>query len=218
MDHPEDEPWFNRLADKAVSESDVSELELCKRIHTQDPQAESVLVERLQPGLRLILRRATGGDIELARDLLQETLTIIILRLRSTPLNDPAGLPAFAAQTARHLAFAHARKQNRQRTRVDLEAIDAVEDNKRDQSATMTVERLSRIVHRLLDELSMERDRIVLRRYYLEEEDKQVICHDLSLSELALNQVLFRARQRFRVLLDDAGFRKEDVLDLDLPS
>src|SRR5262249_31215791 len=84
-----------------------SPLELCRRIKAGDRLAEAALVSRLQPGLRLVLRRATRGDVELAHELCQEALIIVLRRVRGSGLDDPAGLPAFAAQTARNLAIAN---------------------------------------------------------------------------------------------------------------
>jgi RNA polymerase sigma-70 factor (ECF subfamily) len=186
---------------------------LCERILAGDSAAEASLMERLQPGLRLILYRASGGDRELAAELSQETLLIILRRLRTTGLNDPAGLAAFAAQTARNLAIANRRKDGRRRTDIDLEALDAIPAPGRGHPEQIAVSRLGAIVSRVLDQLPTDRDRLVLQRFYLHEEDKAEICRDLQLSDLAFNQVLFRARNRFRSLLNAAGLKKDDLLD-----
>jgi RNA polymerase sigma-70 factor (ECF subfamily) len=69
------------------------------------------------------------------------------------------------------------------------------------------------VVRELLIELPHPRDRLVLRRFYLDDCDKDVICRELSLSESTLNQILNRARQRFRQMLEERGFGKHDLLD-----
>jgi RNA polymerase sigma-70 factor (ECF subfamily) len=61
-------------------------------------------------------------------------------------------------------------------------------------------------VRRLIGELDTDRDRQILYRFYIAEEDKERICADLELSSLHFNRVLFRARQRFKELLE--GFEK----------
>jgi RNA polymerase sigma-70 factor, ECF subfamily len=216
MDQP-DQARSSRQGDAAescvLSQAEISEIELCERIQASDRKAEGLLVERLQPGLRLILHRATGGDLELARELCQETLVILIKRLRTSGLREPSELTAFAAQTARNLAIAYRRKDARRRTDTDLEALDLAFDAGRSQPEQVGVGKLGPLVQRLLDQLPTERDRIVLKRFYLHEEEKEVICRDLCLSDLAFNQVLFRARNRFRELLDGAGLTKDDLLD-----
>jgi RNA polymerase sigma-70 factor (ECF subfamily) len=217
MDQPENPSRSSRRGssdDPGIdSHLDVSQVELCERIQACDRKAEGILVERLQPGLRLVLHRATGGDLELARELCQETLVIMIKRLRTTGIREPSELAAFAAQTARNLAIAYRRKDARRSTQTDLEAIDMASDPSRSQPEQVAVGKLGALVQRLLDQLPTDRDRSVLKRFYLHEEDKASICHDLSLTELAFNQVLFRARNRFRELLDSAGLKKDDLLD-----
>jgi RNA polymerase sigma-70 factor, ECF subfamily len=195
------------------TDAEVSNGEICARIKAGSREAEATLVNRLQPGLRLVLQRATGGDLELARELFQETLVILLRRLRSVGLSDPTELAAFAAQTARNLAIAHHRKESRRRTDANIEAIETVSDPQRGQPELVAANRLGAIVHRLLGELPTDRDRMVLKRYYLHEDPKADICRDLDMSDLAFNQVLFRARNRFRDLLSNAGIGKEDIFD-----
>jgi RNA polymerase sigma-70 factor (ECF subfamily) len=191
----------------------VSHSEICARIRAGNREAEAALVDCLQPGLRLVLRRATGGDLEVARELCQETLVIVLKRLRTVGLTDPSELAAFAAQTARNLAIAHHRKEGRRRTDANSEAIETVSDPRRGQTEQVAANRLGVIVQRLLGELPTDRDRMVLKRYYLHEDPKADICRDLEMSDLAFNQVLFRARNRFRDLLSNAGIGKEDLFD-----
>jgi RNA polymerase sigma-70 factor (ECF subfamily) len=194
-------------------DAEISNAEVCARIKAGSRETEAALVRRLQPGLRLVLQRAVGGNLEVARELCQETLVILIKRLRTDGLTDPAELAAFAAQTARNLAIAHHRKEGRRRTEANQEAIESVPDPRRGQTEQVAAGRLSAIVHRLLGELPTDRDRTVLKRYYLQEDLKADICRDLDMSDLAFNQVLFRARNRFRDLLSNAGIGKEDILD-----
>ncbi len=52
-----------------------------------------------------------------------------------------------------------------------------------------------------------DRDRQILYRFYIAEEDKERICADLDLSSLHFNRVLFRARQRFKDLLESSRVR-----------
>ncbi len=52
----------------------------------------------------------------------------------------------------------------------------------------------------------------MLKRFYLEDHDKEVICQEMHLSEAAFNQALSRARRRFRQILEERGFTKRDLL------
>jgi RNA polymerase sigma-70 factor (ECF subfamily) len=200
-------------SDEGGVHTDDSNESLCSRIRGGDAEAEAELVARLQSGLRLVAHRAAGGDYELARDVCQEALVILLRRLRTTGLDNPTTLEAFAAQTARNLVIAARRKERRQRTNSDAEALGAAPDPGPLASEELTAGRLGILVRRLLDELPADRDRTILVRFYLNEDDKSEICRDLNLSELGFNQVIFRARNRLRRLLIEAGFDKQDVLD-----
>jgi DNA-directed RNA polymerase specialized sigma24 family protein len=57
------------------------------------------------------------------------------------------------------------------------------------------------LVRQVLQELGNERDRQILLRFYLAEDDKERIAGDLGLSGLQFNRVLHRARQRYKELL-----------------
>ena len=199
--------------DEVGVQTDDSNRSLCARIRAGDSDAESVLIARLLSGLRLVAYRASGGDLELARDVCQEALVILLRRLRTTGLDDPSGLEAFAAQTARNLVIAARRKDQRQRTAAESEALEGVPDPRPLVPAEEASGRLGVLVKQLVAELPGDRDRTILTRFYLHEDDKSEICRDLNLTELGFNQVLFRARNRLRQLLVQAGIDKYDLLD-----
>src|SRR6202008_4290949 len=67
---------------------------------------------------------------------------------------------------------------------------------------------------RMLEEMPVARDREVLVRFYLDDEDREKICRELRLSEEHFNRVIFRARNRFRQLIEHRGFRKTDLLTI----
>ena len=61
----------------------------------------------------------------------------------------------------------------------------------------------------LLAELGTPRDREILTRLYLRDEDKDDICDALGVDSTHFNRVLFRAKQRFRELLVRADRRNK---------
>jgi RNA polymerase sigma-70 factor (ECF subfamily) len=190
--------------------------ELSRRIRDGDVSAESDLIRQFEPGLRVLLRRRTGGDYGLLQDLVQETLLIVIQRLRGDGIDDPQKLAAFAAQTARNLAIASLRKAERQKTDVDSEVTDRNADPAQSVDRIASDLEAALAVRALLRELPQARDRLMLKRFYLDDHDKEVICQELDLSEAAFNQALSRARRRFRQILEERGFAKRDLLSLGL--
>jgi RNA polymerase sigma-70 factor, ECF subfamily len=186
--------------------------ELSRRIREGDASAESELIRQFEPGLRVLLRRRTGGDHGLLQDLVQETLLIVLQRLRGDGIDDPHKLAAFAAQTARNLAIASLRKTERQRTDVDSEATERNADPEKSLDSDAALLEAGAAVRALLRELPQSRDRLMLKRFYLDDHDKDDICRELDLNEAAFNQALSRARRRFRQILEERGFTKSDLL------
>ncbi len=176
---------------------------LVRRIAGGDPAAEAQLAARYSRGILYLLRRL-GVRPEVAEDLHQETFRIVLERLRHRGLAEPAGLAGFLRGTARNLALAERRKALRRRTDeldpVDLEA--AAEDPAPSQLNSVLHDEQVAQVRRLIGELQTDRDRQVLLRFYVAEEDKVRICADLGLDSLHFNRVLFRARQRFKQLVE----------------
>lgn len=185
--------------------------EIARRIGAGDAEAEGALAARLRPGLLMLLRRRCSYDVDLAHDLCQETLVIVLQRLRNRSMEDPSRMPAFAAQTARQLAFDNRRRFAVRKTSVDSAAvesaaIEAPQNQSVEQASTAS------LVRKLLDELSHDRDREVLRRFYLLEEGKEDICRSLNFASGTFDQVIFRARARLRALLQSRGAASRDLL------
>jgi RNA polymerase sigma-70 factor (ECF subfamily) len=138
-------------------------------------------------------------------DLTQETLQIVVERVRARTIDDPRKVFAFAAATARNLALNQARKVLRQQTVVDSELVDELAQNLEMEQSDLSDSddrHLAQAVMTLLDELPTQRDRQLLIRFYLEGVDKQQLCHELGLSPKHFDRVLMRARSRLRTIIE----------------
>jgi RNA polymerase sigma-70 factor, ECF subfamily len=175
--------------------------DLARRIAAGDASAEEELVQRYSRGILYLLRRL-GAPPELADDLHQETFRIVLERLRSRRLDDPAGLAAFLRGTARNLVTAERRKAARRRTDPDEGELERAVNPSPSQLSAVLLDEEAETVRRLIGELPTDRDRQLLLRFYVAEEEKEDICTDLGLDSLHFNRVLFRARQRFKELLE----------------
>jgi RNA polymerase sigma-70 factor (ECF subfamily) len=178
--------------------------DLVRRIAAGDASAEETLVLRYSRGLLYLLRRL-GAPPDLAEDLHQETFRIALERLRRRALDEPAGLAGFLRGTARNLIIAERRKTARRRTGTDDEELEQAVHPEPSQLSTVLRDEEAESVRRLIAELATDRDRQILLRFYVAEEEKESICADLGLDGLHFNRVLFRARQRFKELLERFG-------------
>jgi RNA polymerase sigma-70 factor (ECF subfamily) len=182
--------------------------DLARRIAAGDPAAEGQLVARYSRGLIYLLRRL-GASPELADDLHQETFRVVLERLRGRGLDDPAGLAGFVRGTARNLLVAERRKTARRRTEADPDGLARAPHPAPSQLAAVLLDEEAETVRRLIRELPTDRDRQLLLRFYVAEEDKATICADLDLDSLHFNRVLHRARQRFKEILERSPGRRE---------
>jgi RNA polymerase sigma factor (sigma-70 family) len=185
--------------------------QLVARIKAGDRAAESSMVERYGRGLHRVLRRRLASE-SLAADLAQDTFCIAIERLRRGTIDQPEQLASFLYSTARNLLIAHQRKEWRRATITDCEAVAAFPDERWSPFREVSRMQNAQLVRRLLDELPVARDRELLERLYVRDEDKEQICRALGLDSMHFNRVLHRAKQRLRELL----LRAEDRADLRL--
>lgn len=173
--------------------------DLVRRIQSGDPSAEAELVARFSHGLLLMLRQLARNPA-LADDLHQETLALVLQKIRRGEVRDPERLSAFIRSTARNLFIADRRKEAR------YSPIDEDQDGPQRvfidrgpaPSDRVLAEQETRRVQQLLGELRFDRDRQVLIRFYLSDQAKEEICEDLEIEPERFNQILFRARERLR--------------------
>lgn len=184
--------------------AEPSHRELVERIRAGDRKAEERLVELFARPISQLLARQTNRRPE-AEDLFQETFRLALDKLRRGELREPDRLPGFLAGLARNLAIDHYRAIQRRRTDTGIDHLEALPASK--PSALHQVLDLEKVrrVRQLLGELTVPRDREVLFRFYLGEEDRETIAADLGVDVLQLNRILHRARQRYKELAEKPG-------------
>lgn len=184
----------------AVSETGGS-AELVARIVAGDRDAESEFVRRYERGVHILLRRHCRRADPVVADLAQDVLTTVLERLRAGALLDGNALPAYVRSTVVRTATAEYRR------RRPVDAMSAVEDlpSHADPIDEHGSRELAGLLKKLLAELPMVRDREVLRRFYLADEDRDDVCRSLGIDTTHFHRVVHRARERFRSLLEEAG-------------
>jgi len=204
------EPWA-ALSREAAEPAGAAEAlaRLVARIRAGERAAEEELVERFSHGLLLMLRRL-ARNAALADDLHQETLALVLQKIRRGELREPERLAGFLRATARNLFIADRRKEARYGAFAEgeEEAIAAPEGAARTALERAMAEEEAREVHRLLGELRYDRDRQVLLRFYLSDDPRDEICAELGIEPERFNQVVHRARERLRELWERAEKRR----------
>ena len=166
-------------------------------------------------GLRAQLTRVTR-DADLAADLLQDAVVTALQKLKNGEIEHRGQLDGYVYR----VALNHLRNYRRKDKSPVSDPASTVElvDAEGETRPTRAIEgrQWAAVVAKLLKEMTSERDREVLIRFYLQEEDKGALCRSLALTELQFNRVIFRARERFRHLLEHRGFGKTDFLAIGL--
>jgi RNA polymerase sigma-70 factor (ECF subfamily) len=194
--------------DPALAEEARVATRLTLGIRDGDSVAESEMIERYSRGLRYLLARRIGDD-ERARDLLQDTFCIAIEKLRTTDLANPERLAGYLRGIAVRVSLNAQRRRNKEPYPIDIDAVAAIPDAEPRQFQHVSNEQTQAAVEKLLQSIPVERDRDLLIRFYIYDQDKKNICQALGLDSLHFNRVLFRAKKRFRKILEDSSSNNE---------
>jgi len=190
----------------------ASPADLVRRILDGDKSAEDELVERYANGVRMVIcQSASSGSID---DIYQETFCLVLQKIRRGEVREPERLSGFIVSVARNLMIDHFRRTSRQQAREDPVDTTPLYSPEPSQLDRLLQEQRKLLARRVLAAMPSERDRTVLFRFYITDDDKERICEDLGLSSLHFNQVLFRARERFRILLEEMNNEKNEKKSL----
>lgn len=176
---------------------DIPSAVLASEIKNGSRPAEAIFYTRFQTGLVLMLERRIG-DRARAEDIAQDTLMIVLTRLRAEGIDDPARLASFVHQTAKYQFIGWLRKKENQNELLPT-ADDRANDNEPVEEQ-LHREQVQIQVRTLITEMKVARDREVLHRFYVQDQTKPVICEALDLSATHFDRVINRARNRFKEL------------------
>ncbi|MGB0514645.1 MAG: RNA polymerase sigma factor [Wenzhouxiangellaceae bacterium] len=190
------------MGSRQVAEKQTAEVASWpERIGNGDKSAETQLARYFGPKIEFILRRRLRDPV-LAADLRQDTLITVIERLRNKGIDKPEKLAAFIYKTAEYQANNHGRRRQRRNTHADTGQIEDAPSQMPLLADQIEREELARLVRESMAELRQSRDRQLLRRFYLSEEDKAELCREYDVTPAHFDRVLYRARQRFGELLE----------------
>jgi len=125
----------------------------------------------------------------------------VIERLRVGAIHDSGALPGYVQAAAVYATTAEYRRRRPTQSDATIENL-ADSDTP---TARLEATQLSTMLRTLLAEMPVARDREILARFYLDEQDKDDVCRALDIDPAHFHRVVFRARERFRTLLEQAG-------------
>ena len=183
-----------------VSVSNDTELtELVKRIIAGDSVAEEELVRRYNQGVAIIIDQIVRSR-SATEDVSQDAFKIVLVKIRRGDVREPERLSGFVCGVARNAAIDYIRRVRLSRNQEAIGNAEQIPDHAPSQLDEVLRQERAKVVRQLINELKQKRDRDLLLRYYVAEEDKDKICGDLGLTRAQFNNVIFRATARFKEL------------------
>jgi RNA polymerase sigma-70 factor (ECF subfamily) len=155
---------------------------------TLEPSA----LERYRLKLRYKVRYHLGSSCPDVDDVVQETLVRFLRALQSEKIRNPGSTAAFLSGICNNVIHEYRRRRWKE-TVSDPDPCPA------ELSADLEADllELRQLIAMVMNQLP-QRDRDILRAFFLEEADKSDICRLMGLSDIQFRVALFRAKERFR--------------------
>ncbi|HEY7389407.1 MAG TPA: sigma-70 family RNA polymerase sigma factor [Bryobacteraceae bacterium] len=169
-----------------------------RALQNRDSETENHLVASFYKAIQAKLQSRLRWP-ELVQDARQETFLRVFMYFRSgKTLENPASLPGFVHGVCHNVALEFLRSHTRH-DQIAENVPEPVDTSSNPEGQMVTTER-KQIVRKLLGELPVK-DRELLRRVLLEEEDKDAVSKELGVDRNYLRVLLYRARLRFKAAL-----------------
>lgn len=177
--------------------------------------AVEALIAKHYTGLRFLIQRR-AGNAEVAADILNQAACTAWEKWQNGQVRRPEEIGGYIFQVAMNLLRNHRRSiAERADRRLDSEVLGHLPGNA-DATDRWLEKKIAARVKDLLQDLRSPRDREILVRFYLREEEKEAICRDLGLEAEQFDKVLHRARGRLKELLEASGLQRSDLFMLAL--
>jgi RNA polymerase sigma-70 factor (ECF subfamily) len=160
--------------------------------HTPALDLDDAAIERLRLKLRYKVLYHVGHGCADVEDLVQESLTRFIRAGQRHQIRNTEELGAYVNGVCRNVILEYRRKRRREPTSDQENEIP-----ERSVRPDAEILEMRESIDKSLAELA-DRDRAILRAFYLEGKDKDEICREWNMTDAQFRVVLFRAKERFR--------------------
>jgi RNA polymerase sigma-70 factor (ECF subfamily) len=168
-----------------------------ERLQAGDFRTQEHFVAYFSELIQLKLRSRLRSP-QAIEDVRQETFTRVFAALRGGKIRQPERLGAFVNSMCNNVLLEHYRASSRDSSLDDEEQQDFPATNV-DVHGTVSAKQMGEKIREILEEMP-ERDRRLLREIFLEERDKDDVCHDFGVDREYLRVLLHRAKQSFKYL------------------
>jgi len=187
---------------------DFTPADLVERIRAGSRPAEEELVERYSRGVWFVIRQQISEQ-DAAEDAYQESFRLVLEKVRAGEVREPERLSGFISSLARNVMIEQFRRQARRRAREEQEAGQPFATPEPSPLDGLLREEQGALAREVLAGLASDRDREVLYRFYLADDDRDEICAELGVTAGHFNQILFRARERYKRLFEEIALQRK---------
>lgn len=193
----DDDPSQEPMEEGAPSPNteNVDWRDLVDRVRRGDAEGMEELYRIFAKGIRFFLCRQLGAQ-ELD-DKIHDTFLIVVQTIQRGDLREPERLMGFVRTVVRRQVAAcidnlvHSRREE-----LDIEQGGRIADRRSNPEQNLLFRQKVALMKSVLCELS-DKDREVLTRFYLHEQDQEKICEDMNLTETQFRLLKSRAKARF---------------------
>lgn len=168
------------------------------------------LLKQHYSGLHLLLQRKVR-DPHTASDLLNGAIAKTLEHLQANRISNVDQIAGWVFRVALNDLNNHRRNMNTRGAVRDGEELLPTLRGEGDASDGVAESKIASLVREVIEQLPTERDRAIIKRFYLDEADKETICREHNgLSALHFDRVIHRARQRMREIMEKKGLKLTD--------
>ncbi len=175
--------------------------ELAIKIISGDAQASNEFVRLNYSWLLFIIRRKFFKSNN-HEDILQDSFILVLNKLQQGQVHNPKTILAYLRTTAINIGFEYLRKDKKFTSAVDQEMLGIIEGSEINILSQLIWDDKIKYVQLVMDELRKQRDKDILMDFYFNDLDKPTICKKLELTSDHFDKVLFRAKQRLKLLIE----------------
>lgn len=152
--------------------------DLVSRIISGDRAAEEELIQNFARGVRNLLR-FNSRTPDVADDMFQDTFITVLGKLRRGEIRDPDKLKSFIHSVARNLTTKHYSKDGVRRTRADVTMLQTIASELPGPLEVTDSEQTVELLTSAIEDLSVGRDRVLLKRYFFEGTHIDRVCEEI---------------------------------------
>lgn len=189
--------------------SEEQSLNQLKQIAAGDKEACQQFVVAHYQWLTVIVRQQFPYT-DLYMDIVHDAFGLTIEKLKANEINKLESIKFYLRTAALNIGYSYLRKDKKFRSSLDQDLLFIIEDTQADVASSVEWDDNLAYVKQLIQEMKVERDREILKAFYLEDQDKLTICHNLEITPDHFSRVLFRAKHRLKTLLMSKKENKTD--------